>query len=80
MDALEDFFHLQLKNISKQHSLVAKTNCKQRFYSMMLKDLQVEWDYNEEIYDHCNCGIDIYQPIDYYFKEGFSTLELWWNN
>jgi hypothetical protein len=28
------------------------------------------------IYDHCNCGDEIYQPIDYYFEEGFSTLEL----
>jgi hypothetical protein len=42
--------------------------------------LQVECNYNEKIYLSCNCGNEIYQPIEKNFENNFASIKLWWTN
>jgi hypothetical protein len=42
VDGLEEKISFAIKKTSKQHFLIAKTNCKLRFYFTIQKDLQVE--------------------------------------
>ncbi len=43
----------------------------------MPKDfLEIECDYNEQIYYPCNCKNHIYQPSENSLEKNFSSLEL----